>query len=458
MVMSRKARLTVFRDKLEAVSDCPSTIFNNFEPSDSDFELIARAEGGDVAAIEAISERLYAIYGTEIEENDALLYFLILGLEKKSPLCAMLLIELIDKYNTHFRDLDAATTLIEGTEAEEKLAEVVSRARLKAVIAAPSLKCDFIAPDNSPYEGYLELYIAGKAHACGREYDAEKARETASRLKLGGLLDLALFGGKGEDIGECDEKAIKGAMHAFDMYEWSDFWLCAAYEYVAACRGGDLTPYAVDMLSAVSRRPDYPKKELHELALKKYVAECGHGYTKEEIEALERRCRFNGLPTEEDVNSLIKEAIYVESAPRKCGVHSVSYDAEIQHERNRYTLTMTLTDHKKRASRHQWEAVVAIKTDEDVPPTFEPVPIVDCLAKISRNGITLEKEKKAAQVLCAGEIRIGEKVSPFELDLILDISYVSATKCTHCAFKVERYKRQGEYLIIQTDISLYANN
>ena len=99
-----------------------------------------------------------------------------------------------------------------------------------------------------------------------------------------------------------------------------------------------------------------------------------------------------------------------------------------------------------------------IKTDEDVPPTFVPVPIVDCLAKISRNGITLEKEKKAAQVLCAGEIRIGDKVSPFELDLILDISYVSATKCTHCAFKVERYKRQGEYLIIQTDISLYANN
>ena len=96
-----------------------------------------------------------------------------------------------------------------------------------------------------------------------------------------------------------------------------------------------------------------------------------------------------------------------------------------------------------------------MKTGDDIPPIMQGIPIVERRAEISRNGVRREKEKKAAQILCRGEIRINERFSPFELDLIIDISHVSTTKCTHLDIKIERYKRRGEYLIMQTDISLY---
>lgn len=462
MVMSRKARLTVLRDKLESVSYCPSSIFNIFDPSEEDFELIVKSESGDVAALDELCEKLYGIYGVEKEENDALLYFLTKGLEAKSPLCAKLLIKYIERYNTHFDLLKGAIETLGS--ADDGMIRDISSARLKAIIAAPSKECDFtllkenVLSSDTPHRGYLLLYIAGKSFEYTGAFDKERARTIADELSLGGLLDLTLFGGSMEKLTECDTDALKLAIGLFDMYEWSDFWLRAAYEQSMLFREGDMTQYAHDILKAISHRPDYPKKELHEFAVKKYIFANGLGYTEEELEVLERSCQFNGLSTDDELDALIRDAVYYTCTREKCGASSLSYDAEIQHERNRYTLTMTLENHKKRASRHQWNAVIAIRTDEDNPPVIEPLEIVDRLAEISRNGITLKKEKKASQVLCAGEIRIGDRISPLELDLILDISYVSATKCTHCAFKIERYRRQGEYLLIQTDISLYANN
>jgi hypothetical protein len=116
---------------------------------------------------------------------------------------------------------------------------------------------------------------------------------------------------------------------------------------------------------------------------------------------------------------------------------------------------MTLTGHKKRAARHQWDCTISLCTEDDTPPIFKPIPIVERRAEISRNGITFDKEKKAAQVLCAGEVQLKDKISPIELDLIVDISYVSTTKCTHAMIRVERVKRQGKRLVMLADISLY---
>ena len=466
MVMSRKARLTVYRDRLEAVSSCPSVIFNNFEPSDSDFDFIKRAEQGEVAPTEEISARLFDIYKDEKEPNDALLYFLRMGLELKSPLCAILLIECIDRYNTHFYCLADALSIVADTDRAKDSGDLIERVTLKGIIASLSPECDFKALKeqleemNTKDKACLWLYLEAKSLEYRGEYDKENTRALLDEFGIGKLADLPTFGGIGErrapqDSDQDDFNAIKRLFFAFDMYEWSDFWLRVAYEYASLRLDGDITPFADYMLLSISRRPWYSNKELHELAIKKYIYEHGLGYTGDELEQLERRCRFNGLSVSEENDEIIKEAVYTKVTLDENRVCALGYDAEIQHERNRYTLTMTLSNHKKRASRHQWEGVIAIRTDDDTPPEIMPVPIVERRAEISRNGITFEKEKKASQLLSRGEIKVGDKVSPLELDLIIDISYVSLTKCTHCALKVERFKRQGEYLVMQTDISIY---
>ena len=102
MVMSRKARLTVFRDKLEAVSDCPHTVFNELEPSDMLVEIIENAEGGDILAIREIVMKLHSATVENNRPSDALLYFLKMGLKAKDYICARFLIDYISNFNTLF--------------------------------------------------------------------------------------------------------------------------------------------------------------------------------------------------------------------------------------------------------------------------------------------------------------------------------------------------------------------
>lgn len=472
MVMSRKARLTVFRDKIEAISNCPHTVFNELEPSDKLVEMIESAEGGDILAMKEILIKLHAVSQENNRPSDALLYFLKLGLKAKDPTSAAFLINYIANFNTAFELLDEAIATVKGSELDEYTTSVSEIARTKQLLAAPSVDCDFAALkdslrelDPSPYQDIV-LYLSAKELEYKGVPLSEEAVECARLYRSEELLKLPVFTGKSEVQAEelpknNDSKCnmLNTVPTLFNLAEWGDFWVKVMYEYAMTYLGGDLTVFTETMLTVVSNRPLYPEKLLHEFALKKYALEHGlDTHTLEECDALEIKCRFNGLDVSASIEELIKDAVYTRYVPTQSSVEGVVFDAEIQHERNRYRLETVLTDHKKRASRHRWESVIAIRTDEDVPPTFEPIPIVSMNAEISRNGIKLVKEKKASQVLCEGHIQIGDKVSPFELDLILDISYVSATKCTHCGIKIERFKRQGEYLIMQTDVSLYAKD
>ena len=94
-------------------------------------------------------------------------------------------------------------------------------------------------------------------------------------------------------------------------------------------------------------------------------------------------------------------------------------------------------------------------TNQDTPPVLGPAKITERRHEVSRGGITLESDKKLSQVICAGEILIGEKPHPFEVDLVLDISYVSTTKCEWFDVKVKEYGRVGDYLVMQAMISIW---
>ena len=468
--MSRKARLTVYRDRLEAISDCPITIFDQLQPNDLLFDLIKNAEAGDVLAMEELVAKLYDASCEANEESDALVYYARMGLAAKSPLCAALLICYIERFNTEFGLLDEAIETIKGTDKERFLTETVRMARLKRILASPSRECDFdkqIAdakmldfPCMCEILTYLE---AERLCYLGTPLSEELYAEAKCR-GYAPILALPTFNNenvKCEAIKHNKEtvcEMLRRISFLFDICEWRDFWLKVLFEYAEVYLDGDLSVFIGDILNIISARPDYREKPMHKWAIKKHAHSLGIGsYTVEVCDALEQQCRFIGLEIPDSTGEIIRDAVYTERAKKSLADSSL-YDAEIQHERNRYTLSMVLSDHKKRASRHQWDCTLAIRTDSDTPPVIVPAPIVERRAEISRNGVTFTKEKKASQVLCAGEIKICDKVSPFEIDLILDISYVSLTKCTHCSIKFDRVKRQGDLLIMQTAISLYSEN
>ena len=462
--MSRKARLTVYRDKLEAISGCPITIFNQLQPSDLLFDVIKNAEAGDVGAMEELVAKLHSSATENNEPSEALVYFARMGLAAKSPLCAALFICYIELFNTEFDCLDEAIETMKGSDKEELLVETVKMAKLKRILSAPSRERDFeklIADAETldiPCMCEIRMYLEAQALAY---LDTPLSEELYAIVKYNGyapLLALPIFKGKSEAIKhntatKCE--TLRRILTLFDIGEWRDFWLKVIFEYAEVYLGGDLSVFIEDMLNIVNARQDYREKPMHKWAMKKYALTHGIGsYTADVCDALEMQCRFIGLTLPDSTEEIIRDAVYAERMPCAIGDSSL-YDAEILHERNRYTLTMVLSDHKKRASRHQWDCTLAIRTDSDTPPVIASVPITERRAEISRNGVTLTKEKKASQVLCAGEIKLADKVSPFEIDLILDISYVSSTKCTHCGIKFERVKRQGDLLIMQTAISLY---
>ena len=131
--MSRKAKQTVFRDRLELTSKCPGDILYKFDPSEEDFVAIAEAEHGDIYAIRSLAQKLYGVYCDEGEMNNALFYYVKNGLDAGDAVCAEIAVRCIERFNEHFEYLDAALGLI-GDKRAEEIADVVRLARLKRII------------------------------------------------------------------------------------------------------------------------------------------------------------------------------------------------------------------------------------------------------------------------------------------------------------------------------------
>ena len=445
--MSRKARLAVFRDRLELISECPHDILNNFEPSEEDFALILAAENGDVNALRVLSRRLYDVYGEDPELNGALFRFLKLGIAEGDEACAALTVRCIAKYGEGLDLLDEALDLLDF-RTYDGLGAVIRQAKLKKIVAfadkAPNAQdsLDELSMLDFEYADHVRLYLLAKSGA--------DVSGLSSSLKM-----PLTFGGT--EVNDGESEALIHALGILDVDEWRDFWLRAIYEYANKFCEGELAAFGDAMISATMARAEYPRRSLHLYALKRYLSLRGIRYSEEECSELARECSFLGTePNDVELDELIREGVYTDS--REMRILARERDiigTQIVHERNRYTLTISLTNHQKRAFRHQWDSIISIETDADIPPVINTLDIRERRAEISRNGITLPKEKKAAQILCSGEIHIGERAYPFEADMILDISYVSTTKCTHCTVKPERFKRVGKFIVMQSIITVY---
>ena len=442
--MSRKSKQTVFRNRLELTSKCPNDILYKFEPSEEDFLTIAKAEHGDIHAIRELAEELYGVYSYESEMNNALHYYIKKGLDLGDEMCAQLAVICIDRFNEHFEHLHTAIALLDS-ECADEMAEIIKRAKLKrAIVSGDATEL----PDSTDVGvSLIRLYLTIK-----NETARDSAKKLANELGMPSLV--------GEAAAESENIRLSEALEKFALDEWQDFWVRAIYEHAMQYCGGSLIGCAEDIMRAISRRADYPRKRLHILAMKKYLLDNGIEELRDEYEELKALCRLSSSQLDKEdgasLREIIREAVYTSAKEmRYLKKRATLLGAEIVHERNRFTLALTLTNHQKRAAKHQWESLISIETESDVPPTFKNVPIVECRAEIKRNGITLDKEKKSSQVLCAGEILIGDKAYPLELDLVTDISYVSATKCTHCSIRMERYKRIECHLVMQVDVSIF---
>ncbi len=465
--MSRKSRLALAKEKLSLISDCPDEIFNKVEPCDSVFEKIECAKSGDVVAIGDLAEYLLGIYLDEEELNAALLFYARDGLLRGDRRSAIVMLKCMDRFNEQFEHLDAALALTDDASELDEL-----RIRLKAKRAVycavhynsyDSAKTE-LADIGKDYEKYARILLGSLIFKESGATDTE-CLAIAESLGLGNVLHLPTFTGRQD----CDknilpsvevEEQIRYALSLIDMDEWQDFWIKIAYEYATLRIGGNLGDFIEDIISALYKRCDYPRRKLHLLAAKKYALDSLGLGDMSEFELLKEECLFNGLcfDTNDNAvcNELIREAVYTDSRAERESYHrSIRLGAILEHVKNRYRLVATMTNHIKRGYKHQWELTLSIATDKDKPPVILTGDITERMHQVTRGGVELNHEKKLSQVLCRSQLMIGDKVYPVEMDLILDISYVSSTKCGHCEIAIKNFKRDGEYLVMSTCLTIY---
>ena len=470
--MSRKSKLTLSKEHLRKISECPYEIFNKIEPSDELFSSIERAEAGDVVFLMQLAEELYRIYSDEDELNPALMYFARRGLSFGSEKCAEMMIICMAQFNVGFEYLGDALAMLENTEKSEQLCRLIDCAKLKSILSNAVPGADYeeltdrLGEMYDEYSAFARIYLAHLRLSDTGSYEKAKVDSLAAALDIPSVVKLPSFTGN-KDVDkdyepenkkrECE--LMRFAISLIDMDGWRDFWLRILFEYSENYLESNLNSFGQEMLTAISERCNYARKKLHILALKSRHNE-ELGTYEDECKALVDECTFDGLTVDPSdpslMSELLHEAIYLCSAEERRKKHEADkLGSIILHQKNRFILRATLKNHFKRASKHMWNLTLSIMTDEDTLPEFSVANIRDRLNSVSRGGVTLNHEKKLSQILCDAELRMHDRSYPFELDMILDISYVSSTKCEICEIKVKDYERQGDYLTMYCVASVY---
>lgn len=465
--MSRKSKLTLWKEELEKISDCPFEIFDNIVPDEEFFSLVESAEKSDVSALTELCERLFDVYKSMDDPNPALIYFVKRGIALESEKCAVIALKCIDCFNAHFDLLDGVCRILSGSDID--VSELTVMAGLKSVILSATSDADYNSLFNELKQiggrgaDIAHIYLASRMQSSVGSYDEDCTDRIADELGIPRVVTLPVFGGNKAEKECANQKkeceVLREALELLDMNEWRDFWLQVVYEYADKYLQMNLSPFAEAIADAIRARCSYPDKKLHVLALEGYMIDkCGKT-DAEEYNRLYRECRFEGHRCDmsgEERDEIIKSAVYTsgkEEREKKQLLEKLGN--VIVHTKNRYFLCATMENHQKRGNKHMWETRISIESPHKNPPDISISRITDRLNEASRCGVTLEREKKLSQVITRGEIKLHDKTSPFEMDLILDISYVSSTKCEYCEIKFKDQQRVGNYLVMTSVITIY---
>lgn len=468
--MARKSKLTVLRERLEAISKCPYDVFHKIEATDLFFERLQKAENGDASSISELSQMVFNTYKDAACDNHAMLYFLGMGIEASDIKSAENLVFCAAKRCRGFELLDRALSMLAkaGYAQKDLIEEAIIKKALFEAEEHPKKLTEILNILPEKQEPYLELYLIGKAQASGIDHDLAHIRELCLKTGVARLYTLPIFGGKDqmppskeEARAECD--TILKILTAIEMTEWHEFWQRVIYEYSTIYLESDLSFFARYIIRSLKRTKCRARDNIYTLAWMKYAID--HGYVRESDNFEQRykevleECIFDGeLPDlcDKDVmDTLLREALCRSCEDRIKEEEKRALGNLISHKKNRYVMRCYFENHAKRANKHMWETTISIETENDTPPVFRNIVITERRNSISRDGYTLEPQKGLSQVICSGDLIICGKAYPFELDLILDISYVSSTKCELGSIKVRKYGRQGKYLVMNCQMYIY---
>ena len=474
--MSRKSKITLAIEGLKRISDCPDDLFDTIEPMDAIFEKIKLAESNDTDAIALLSSVVYDAYGNDEIINKAMLYFLAKGVDAKDPQSARATVICAAERDVMLDKVVDALKILNYSEIEaDGLLDVARTAMLKATVASAVEGADFdeltvrLPWIDESIRGYVELYLIAKRKEHTGVYKRERIIELTESLGMPRVANLyAFLDGRADAPGELDVEGERGAL--IDALEattpecYRELWLKCIYQYCEIYLGGNYAPFATVIARALESRRSLKDGRLHLLAWRKYVLDNTDPNSADYLEAeakyleLLEECRFKGI-----VSHLTSEdAEYHRRSAMSTPVGDVRRESEsadalgyvIEHTKNRYVMSCELTGHAKRAKKHMWEITTSIRSDNGLTPLFKDIRVVDWRNTVTRGGVTPERCKKLTQVLCLGTIETDGRISPFEIDLILDISYVSATKCDTVEIKIRSTEQNGEYLTMHCQMYL----
>lgn len=467
--MSRKSKLTIYREKLAMISNSPTDIFNMLEPSDAILNSIIAAENGDKGALCALSDLLFSVYSKEREPNDSAVYFMNKGVLSGDVRSAVNLVIYCSIKNDAIEHVDKALELIEKANADIS-PDVVKDVLLKRVIYDAETDISHtelikrLQAIQHRAEPFALVYLTCKAIQKNMATE-EELEHLCREASLPPLNKMSLSEKPEQEYAviSAEKRAFMNAFKSCNLDIWQDFWLRCIYEYCIKYLNDNLVDFAEDIARALERRRFSHKAKLHALAFIKHTYEsCPEGSEKRAdllrwYEKTVKECMLDGsfenIDSKDDTFRLMREAAYTsEYNERRDAEAGIDTGHRIVHERNRYKLECALTGHAKRGNRHMWEAKLSIETKSDEPPVFQNIVINDRRNVIGRGNTTLEQEKKRSQVICSGEIQIGNKTSPFVLDLILDIAYISTTKCDQVQIKPKRIQIVDNSVVMDCQI------
>ncbi len=483
--MARKSKETLLREKLAQISECPFDIFSILEGNEETLNLIKNAESDDLAAIKSIIRALYKRCITEKIYCEALFYMLKRAISLGDLESAEYTLYYVQAVNRGFILGSRAYRLVEqyadlGTK--KRLEDIILEIKALILIDTSVKHGDYgrilSALNELPMSKFpIEwLYILSMAKKHAGKDNSTTIREIAKEARLTHLLTLPTVSGEESAPAITIDRAtaleelalIDKNLRKHRDGDWRDFWFRCMYEFVEIYLGGEMILMAQSAMTASGWRTYYKEYPLHTLAwCCLWLDNCAEG-TEEYNKACELKkelvdkCHFLGISTDEALGEgrekIMRDSVYLSSSLEMWNAKDDSIlGAKIEHTRNRYMVKLDLTGHGKRGKMHFWESTISLPIEKDgaKPPRISKLEIRETNNRVSRGGITLEHDKMTSQVICYSEITIDEIKHPFEIDMILDIAYISASKCSVGEIKIKSYKVEFGYVVMNIQVFLY---
>lgn len=492
----------MMQERLSYVVGCPQDIFSSIPSTEENMRLIVEANNGSAAAASALADMLIADAERHGRCTSSLSYFVSKAcstVEKCSVELCLRYLSVFVKYRGGAAAARDCLSFIERARSsgqslgdEDELRELLRRAGVRIAVAVADEKlhearakkvgvsdidCDDIL---ASIPELLELGEADAAsvrlfvYAADAARYSEQIRSLVATVGIGSVARMILnergdgCDSAGRECASADDEIsrLRELMYSQPVDGWRDFWLRTMYSFVTEYLHREPAAVARDAVVIIEGRESVGECARQALAFARYYLSCCVGTENEEwasqsCERLCCRCIYSGVETEmsdEQMRELMHRGIYADTSDRAAlDDERRRLGNEIVHDRNRLCLTATLDGHGKRGRMHAWSTRLSVRCDlvGGAMPHISSLEVGRVNNSICRGESTIECDRAHCQLILYGEIQTVEMRHPFEADVVIDISYVSAAKCAECEIEVRESYIDGDYFVM--DCRLYLH-